>query len=60
MKGHPFTPKIEDDHSCQLRRGFTTKDQASAAASAIMSRTGKVRPVERCRFCSNWHLGDAK
>lgn len=57
---HPFAPKIDDDHSCQVRRGFSTKDQATAAATAILNRTGKVRRVERCRHCSNWHLGDAK
>lgn len=59
-KDHPFTPKIADDHSCQLRRAFITKDQAQAAASAIYARTGKQRKVEGCRHCSNWHLGDAK
>lgn len=60
MKGHPFTPTIADDHDCQVRRAFTTKDQATAAATAIQNRTGKTRAVERCRHCSNWHLGEAK
>lgn len=59
-KDHPFTPKIADDHSCQLRRGFYSKDQAVAAQRSIYNRTGFHRPVERCPHCSNWHLGDAK
>lgn len=58
--GHPFAPKIADDHDCQVRRSFSTKHQATAAANAIHARTGKLRAVERCRHCSNWHLGDAK
>ena len=60
MKNHPFTPPIQDDHDCQVRRGFATKDQAKMVADAIYARTGKVRAVERCKHCSSWHLGDAK
>lgn len=59
-KQHPFAPKIQDDHDCQVRRSFPTKDQAKMVADTIYARTGKTRPVERCRHCSNWHLGDAK
>lgn len=57
---HPFAPKIDDDHNCQIRCSFQTKDQATAVANAILNRTGKARPVERCKHCSNWHLRDAK
>jgi hypothetical protein len=57
---HPFTPPIEDDHNCQVRRAFATKDQAKLVADTIYARTGKMRKVERCRHCNNWHLGDAQ
>lgn len=60
MKGHPFAPKIDDDHDCQVRRAFNTKDHAMAVADAIHARTGKNRPVERCKHCNSWHLGEAK
>lgn len=60
MKDHPFTPKVQDDHSCQLRRAFPTKHQAEYVAETVYIRTGKHRRVERCAHCSNWHLGDAK
>lgn len=60
MKGHPFTPKIECDHSCQVRRKFLTKDQATAVQNAVFARTGKLRKVEKCSHCNGWHLGDAK
>lgn len=59
MKGHPFTPKIEDDHSCQIRRSFHSQAQAKVVADSIYARTGKKRPVERCRHCSGWHLGES-
>lgn len=57
---HPLTPKIDDDHQCQVRRAFATKDQATAAASAIFNRTGVQHPVEGCRHCGGWHLGYAR
>lgn len=60
MKGHPFTPKVECDHSCQTRRKFSTKDQAKAVQVAVFARTGKFRKVEKCSHCHGWHLGDAK
>ena len=60
MKNHPFAPKIEDDHDCQVRRSFATKDQAKLVADAIYARTGVKRTVERCKHCSSWHLGESK
>ena len=60
MKNHPFAPKIDDDHDCQVRRKFSTKDQAKLVADTIQNRTGKARPVERCKHCNGWHLGEAK
>lgn len=60
MKGHPFTPKVECDHSCQTRRSYATKNQAKAAATSIFNRTGKQRLPEACRHCNSWHLGGAK
>lgn len=60
MKDHPFTPKIEDDHQCQVRRPYQTKQHAQSAALNIFCRTGVKRSVEHCRHCYGWHLGDAK
>ena len=60
MKGHPFTPTISDDHECQLRRSFVTLRIAKAAAQKIYQRTGKVRHPQLCRYCKEYHLGDAK
>lgn len=61
MKDHPFVNVVvEDDSECQLRRSFWSKDQAKMAQEKIYERTGKLRPIERCRYCSGWHLGDAK
>ncbi len=62
MEQHPFAPNavIYDDSQCQVRRSFWSKDQAKTAQTKIYERTGKLRPIERCRYCSGWHLGDAK
>lgn len=57
---HPFTPKIEDDHQCQIRRTYDTKRHAQAAALSIFNRTGAKRCVEHCRHCYGWHLGGCK
>lgn len=60
MKDHPFIPKIYDDHSCQVRRRFENKTQATMASQSVFMRTGKNRAVEACRYCSGYHLADAK
>lgn len=60
MKGHPFTPKVECDHSCQVRRRYKTKNHAKAASTSVFARTGKLRHVEACRHCNGWHLGFTK
>lgn len=62
MQDHPFVNVVvEDDSSCQLRRSFWSKDQAKMVQQKILERTGKLRPIEpKCRYCSGWHLGDAK
>lgn len=60
MKDHPFSPKIDDDHDCQVRRSFASKDQAAHVAERIYNRSGVKRTVERCKHCSGWHLGNTK
>lgn len=62
MEGHPFVPiVVDDDSSCQLRRSFWSKDQAVLVQQKIFERTGKLRKIEpKCRYCSGWHLSDAK
>lgn len=60
MKGHPFTPKVECDHSCQVRRKYETKEHAVTVQRSVFARTGKLRKVESCNHCNGWHLGFSK
>ncbi len=60
MQSHPFTPTIEDDHNCQLRRVFDSRRHAQAAALRIFNQSGKARKPVHCRHCFGWHLEDAQ
>jgi hypothetical protein len=51
---------IQDDQSCKLSRQFSSKWAAEFARQRIYSKTGKLRPVVKCKYCKEWHLGDVK
>lgn len=53
-------PAPRDEHECKLRRRFDNKRHAETAALRIAKTQGKQRLPESCRFCSGYHLSDAK
>lgn len=42
--------------ACHPRRRYQTRDTASAASAAIVSRGGQQRLPEPCPHCNGWHL----